>query len=120
MYRRKLLQSVAGKTLYVAVLSLLLIVVHMFTSVSSPLHAADSGQRIADRSCVQQCSPNTTEPRLASISERDEDDSPTPFQLLLAVASVVIAVAYMLPTLLKHVRRKLKIPIYKQVASFRI
>ncbi len=120
MYRRKLLQSVAGKTLYFAVLSLLLIVVHMFTSISSPLHAADSGQRISDRSCVQQCSPNTTEPRLAPISERDEDDSPTPFQSLLAAAGVVIAASYMLPTLLKHVRRKLKVPIYKQVASFRI
>jgi len=124
MFRRKLFNLISNKTLFITVISLLLVAVHTFISISS-VHAINPNQKSTtgtsdNRACVQQCSPTTSEPRLASISERDEDDSPTPFQLLLAVTAVTIFVAYKLPTLLKHVHRKLKVPIYKQVASFRI
>lgn len=113
------------KTIFVSLLPLFFIVVHAFILISMPLHAVQAkshGDQITSESrlCAQQCSANTSEPRLTSKENKDDDNTPTPFKLLLIVISATGAFIYILPVLVKYVRRNIKIPIYKQVACFRI
>lgn len=127
MRRQKFTQFIARKSLLAAALSLLFLIIHTVILISTPVHAAQPASQAngtqthasENRSCIQQCSPNTSEPRLGGHEEKEEDDSPTPFKLLLAAAGSGIFV-YLTTLLIKYVRRKIQIPIYKQVACFRI
>lgn len=94
-------------------------------TVSLPGHhtghtsSSQTSQHTSATSCIQQCTVVSSESQLKN-DESDESDPLKPFELLLAATSVVSGLFYLAPHTVLLVKRKLKIPIYKQVACFRI
>ncbi len=97
----------------------------ILASIAIPGHhgthtnTSQSSQHTSAASCIQQCTVVSSESQLKN-DETDEADPLKPFELLLAATSVVSGLFYLAPHIVLLVKRKLKIPIYKQVACFRI
>lgn len=70
-------------------------------------------------SCIQQCTvvKSGNKPQ---HEQKKEVDPIKPFESLLASISLVTGVLYLMPHALLFIKRRLKVPIYKQVACYRI
>ena len=93
----------------------------ILASIALPSHhgGQSSSQLSNTGSCIQQCAVVSSENQLQN--DNDEEAEPIkPFELLLAVISISSGLFYLAPHTVLLVKRKLKIPIYKQVACFRI
>jgi hypothetical protein len=69
--------------------------------------------------CIQQCTVVNSDNKLQN-KKHEEADPLKPFESLLAVVALASGILYLAPHTVRLVKRKLKIPIYKQVACFRI
>lgn len=93
----------------------------ILAGISMPTHHGEpsTSQHTIATSCIQQCTVVNSENRLKS--EQDEQADPLkPFEQLLAAVSMASGILYLAPHTILLVKRKLKIPIYLQVASIRI
>lgn len=96
----------------------------ILASVSMPAHHGghtnNSPQTNSSAgTCIQQCTVVNSDNKLRN--EKDEETDPLkPFESLLAVVALASGILYLAPHTVRLVKRKLKIPIYKQVACFRI
>lgn len=97
----------------------------ILASASMPAHHGGhttNSQRTNSNSittCIQQCTVVNSDNKLRN--EKDKETDPLkPFESLLAVVALASGILYLAPHTVRLVKRKLKIPIYKQVACFRI
>lgn len=116
-------KSLAILSLISGILFLLFSLFHsaILASIALPGHHGSqvSSQLSSTGSCIQQCTVVNSESQLQN--EKDEETDPVkPFELLLAAVSIASGLFYLTPHIILLVKRKLKIPIYKQVACFRI
>ena len=99
-------------------------VLHFTVFTTMPTHAAHSSgtqNHISDAAtaCSQQCPALNTQQQQADSQNEDDKEPATPFATLLGLIGFSFSL-YLLPSTLKQVRRIIKIPIYKQVACYRI
>lgn len=84
-------------------------------------HSGTSNQHVTSAvSCIQQCTVLSKDSLKLETEAEQEKDPITPFASLLAVTSISSGLFYLFPSLAMFVKRRLKIPLYKQVACYRI
>lgn len=125
MFRRKIQKQFSiskCKTVLFALSFALFSMVHGVLFMATPAHAmASTGHHptstTTSTSCIQQCTIVASDTKLTSVEEEEEDPQ------LLTVLSITIATGLFVvlkPHLRFFTKRKLRIPIYKQVACYRI
>lgn len=84
-------------------------------------HSTANTQHVTSAvSCIQQCIVLSKEGLPLEAEQELKNDRFKPFALLLASTSISTGVFYLLPSLVVFLKRKAKIPFYKQVACYRI
>ena len=110
-------------SIFSGVLFLLFSLFHAAALSTAPIHqhhSTNNQHNTSAVSCIQQCTVLSKD-SLKLETEADQEKEPvTPFVSLLAVTSVSSGIFYLFPILTAFVKRKLKIPLYKQIACYRI
>lgn len=110
------------KTVLLALSFALFSLVHGALFMATPAHAMANTEHhqtssTTSTSCVQQCTIVASGTKLTSVEEDEKDP-----QLLTVLSLVIVTGLFVIlkPHLRFFTKRKLRIPIYKQVACYRI
>ena len=117
------LNTIKFISIFSGTLFLLFSLFHAVALSAVPMHqhsGADSQHVTSAVSCIRQCTVLSKDSLWLQTEAEQEKDPVTSFTSLLAVVSISSSIFYLFPSLLIFVKRKLKVPLYKQIACYRI